>query len=84
MSIYSTVSAHNKQAPHGEPIVPDIMLDDPMFKLSSLNEKATTLQQPVASEKDNLAEYYSDDEERENAIKEQKEKKQLNLIEKEK
>lgn len=84
MSIYSTVSAHNKQASHGEPIVPDIMLDDPMFKLSSLNEKATTLQQPVASENDNLTEYYSDDEEREKAIKAQKEKKQLNLIEKEK
>ncbi|CAH2089547.1 unnamed protein product [Euphydryas editha] len=84
MSIYSTVSAHNKQVPHGEPIVPDIMLDDPMFKLSSLSDKGTTIQQPVTSQNDNLAEYYSDDEEREKAIQAQKEKKQLNIIEKEK
>lgn len=79
MSIYSTVTAHNKQVPHGEPIVPDIMSEDPMYKLT-LNDKGTTLAgEPVPSEEDSLAEYYSDDEERQKAIQAQKEKKQIAL-----
>ncbi|XP_046970124.1 stomatin-like protein 2, mitochondrial isoform X1 [Vanessa cardui] len=85
MSIYSTVASHNKQVPHGEPIVPDIMYDDPLFKLSALNEKGTTLSgQPVPNEDDNLAEYYSDDEEREKALQAQKEKEQFNIADKKK
>lgn len=80
MSIYSAVTAHNKQS-HGEPIVPEIMYDDPMFKLNTLNEKGTTIAgQPIPTE--DLAEYYSDDEEREKALQAQKEK--AHTIEKEK
>ncbi|XP_041984926.1 stomatin-like protein 2, mitochondrial [Aricia agestis] len=66
MSIYSTVSGNSRQVAHGEPIVPEIMYDDPLYKLN-LTEKGTTLAgQPVPLEED-LAEYYSDDEERERA-----------------
>ncbi|XP_034835663.1 stomatin-like protein 2, mitochondrial [Maniola hyperantus] len=79
MSIYSTVTEHNKQIPHGEPIIPDIMAEDPMFKLT-LSEKGSTLAgQPVPNEDDNLAEYYSDDEERQKALQAQKDKKQIAL-----
>ncbi|XP_045777228.1 stomatin-like protein 2, mitochondrial isoform X1 [Maniola jurtina] len=79
MSIYSTVTAHNKQIPHGEPIIPDIMSEDPMFKLT-LNEKGSTLAgQPLPNEEDSLAEYYSDDEERQKALQAQKDKKQIAL-----
>ncbi|CAF4807334.1 unnamed protein product [Pieris macdunnoughi] len=85
MSIYSTVSAHNSQSqPHGEPIIPEIMSEDPLFKLNApaLNEKGTTLAgQPIPEEND-LAEYFSDDEEREQALKAQ-EKKKWHKLEKE-
>ncbi|XP_047514411.1 stomatin-like protein 2, mitochondrial [Pieris napi] len=85
MSIYSTVSAHNSQIqPHGEPIIPEIMSEDPLFKLNApaLNEKGTTLAgQPIPQEND-LAEYFSDDEEREQALKAQ-EKKKWQKLEKE-
>ncbi|XP_045501966.1 stomatin-like protein 2, mitochondrial [Colias croceus] len=84
MSIYSTVTAHNNQVsrPHGEPIVPEIMAEDPLFKLNTLNERGTTLAgQPVPEESNDLAEYFSDDEEREKALQAQKEKKKLQSIE---
>ena len=77
MSIYSTVTAHNKQS-HGEPIVPEIMYDDPLYKLN-LNEKGTTIAGQAIPNED-MSEYYSDDDEREKAL--QKEK--LNAMEKEK
>ena len=77
MSIYSTVTAHNKQN-HGEPIVPEIMYDDPLYKLT-LNEKGTTIAGQAIPNED-MSEYYSDDDEREKAL--QKEK--LNAMEKEK
>lgn len=77
MSIYSTVTAHNNQtSQHGEPIVPEIMSEDPLFKLNApaLNDKGTTLAgQPIPEEND-LAEYFSDDEEREKALQAQKDK----------
>lgn len=79
MSIYSTVTAHNKQS-HGEPIVPEIMLDDPLYKLN-LNEKGATIAGKAIPNED-LSEYYSDDDEREKALQKQKEK--LNAMEKEK
>ena len=79
MSIYSTVTAHNKQS-HGEPIVPEIMYDDPLYKLN-LNEKGTTIAGQAIPNED-MSEYYSDDDEREKALQLQKEK--LNAMEKEK
>ncbi|XP_072942664.1 stomatin-like protein 2, mitochondrial [Epargyreus clarus] len=85
MSIYSTVTAHNvkSSANYGEPIVPDIMLDDPLIKLN-LTEKGTAMAgQPVPNEDDSLAEYYSDDEEREKALQNLKDKKKQSYIEKE-
>ncbi|XP_063385760.1 stomatin-like protein 2, mitochondrial [Cydia fagiglandana] len=78
MSIYSTVSQHNLQAQQA-----DIAesYEDPLVKLHALTEKGTTLAgQPVGTEEDSLAEYFSDDEEREKALQAQKkEQKELKL-----
>ncbi|KPJ09693.1 Stomatin-like protein 2 [Papilio machaon] len=68
MSIYSTISAQNKH--QNQPSIE--IYDNPIH---SLTEKGTTLAgQPVVD--DSLAEYFSDDEEREKALQLQKEKKQ--------
>ncbi|XP_050681372.1 stomatin-like protein 2, mitochondrial [Leptidea sinapis] len=77
MSIYSTVTAHSNQQSrsHGEPIIPEVMAEDPLYKLNTLSDKSTTFAgQPVPTGED-LAEYFSDDEEREKALQAQKDKK---------
>ncbi|CAH2235394.1 jg5962 [Pararge aegeria aegeria] len=73
---YFNIFNSNKQVPHGEPIIPEIMSEDPIYKLS-LNEKSRSL------EDESLADYYSDDEERQKALQAQKEKKQQIALKKE-
>ncbi|XP_075981189.1 stomatin like 2 [Anticarsia gemmatalis] len=83
MSIYSTVTAHNAQTAKLQ--AEDIAYDDPLVKLNALTEKGSTMAgQAVPYEDDSLAEYFSDDEEREKALQAQKEKKdqQLHKLEK--
>ncbi|CAG9564006.1 unnamed protein product [Danaus chrysippus] len=84
MSIYSTVTSQNNHnhVPHGEPIIPDIMAEDPMYKLNMPNDKGLTMAGQAVPNED-LAEYFSDDEEREKALQTQKDKKKhLNTLEK--
>ncbi|KAF9424843.1 hypothetical protein HW555_000144 [Spodoptera exigua] len=76
MSIYSTVTAHNTQTK----TQPDISesYEEPLVKLNALTEKGSTLAGPaIANYDDTLAEYFSDDEEREKALRGLKEKKDL-------
>ncbi|KAL4715046.1 hypothetical protein ACJJTC_003197 [Scirpophaga incertulas] len=80
MSIYSTVTAHNNQAIQNQPEVKEIEYDDPLVKINALTEKGSTFAGPsILKENDSLAEYFSDDEEREKALQIQKEKKDQNL-----
>jgi hypothetical protein len=70
MSIYSTVSQHNLQTQQAD--IPEAY-GDPLVKLQALTEKGSTLAgHPVVTEEDSLAEYFSDDEEREKALQAQK------------
>ncbi|KAM3963188.1 stomatin like 2 [Aphomia sociella] len=87
MSIYSTVTAHNSQPTQHQPDVSSDVYGDPLVKINALTDKGTTLAgQSVPHEDDSLAEYFSDDEEREEALRLQKEKKaekqHLNKLEK--
>ncbi|XP_028031619.1 stomatin-like protein 2, mitochondrial [Bombyx mandarina] len=76
MSIYSTVTAHNAQST--QPETQDLY-EEPLVKINALTEKGSTMAgHPVPKEAD-LAEYYSDDEEREKALQKQKEKKDQHL-----
>lgn len=80
MSIYSTVAAHNLQSTQNQPETPDIVYEDPLVKLNALTEKGSTMAgQAVPREDDSLAEYFSDDEEREKALQAQKEKRDQHL-----
>lgn len=85
MSIYSTVTAHNAQVNQNLPDVLETANEDTLGKIDALTEKGTTMAgQAMPQEDDSLAEYYSDDEEREKALQAQKEKDQhLHKIEKE-
>lgn len=74
MSIYSTVTAHNTQ-PHS-PVTEVGDYDDPLVKLTALNEKGSTMAGVALPSEDSLAEYFSDDEEREKALKEKRDEKQ--------
>lgn len=78
MSIYSTVTSHNAQSVASQP---DISAhDDPLVKINALTEKGSTMAgQSVIRDDDSLAEYFSDDEEREKALQAQKEKKEQHL-----
>ncbi|GBP13907.1 Stomatin-like protein 2, mitochondrial [Eumeta japonica] len=80
MAIYSTVSAHSVQPQQKdlEPIAP-VNYEDPLVKLDALTEKGTTLAGQAVPKEDSLAEYFSDDEEREKALKELKDKKDRQL-----
>lgn len=75
MSIYSTVTAHNNQQSPSS--IADVNYANPL--VHTLSDKGTTLAgQAVDHVDDSLAEYFSDDEEREKALQLQKEKnKQL-------
>ncbi|XP_063830620.1 stomatin-like protein 2, mitochondrial [Ostrinia nubilalis] len=78
MSIYSTVTAHNTQNTQTQEISEDY--NDPLVKLTALTEKGSTMAgAAIPREEDSLAEYFSDDEEREKALQAQKEKKDQNL-----
>lgn len=79
MSIYSTVSAHNTQTVQNQTEIEPIQYDEPLVKLNALTEKGTTMAGQAISEDDSLAEYFSDDEEREKALQAQKEKKDQQL-----
>ncbi|KAJ0174122.1 hypothetical protein K1T71_010268 [Dendrolimus kikuchii] len=80
MSIYSAVTTHNSQIAHNLPEVSETAYEDPLVKINSLTEKGSTMAgQAVPREEDSLAEYFSDDEEREKALQAQKEKKELHL-----
>ncbi|CAH0590252.1 unnamed protein product [Chrysodeixis includens] len=87
MSIYSTVTSHNAQKTLNDPDVSEIY-EEPLVKLNALTEKGSTLAgQAMPSDHDSLAEYFSDDEEREKALRTHKEKRdfhtqQLNKLEK--
>lgn len=85
MSIYSTVTAHNTQAKN----MPQIdEYEEPLVKVNSITDKGSPLAGAnIANFDDSLAEYFSDDEEREKALRSHKEKKdyhtqQLNKLEK--
>lgn len=85
MSIYSTVTAHNTQAKN----MPQIdEYEDPLVKVNALTEKGSSFAGPAIINLDgSLEEYFSDDEEREKALRSNKEKKdyhtqQLNKLEK--
>ncbi|PZC71974.1 hypothetical protein B5X24_HaOG212101 [Helicoverpa armigera] len=87
MSIYSTVTAHNAQTKtKTQPEITEY--EEPLVKINALTEKGSTLAGPALSNvDDSLAEYFSDDEEREKALRAHKEKKdyhtqQLNKLEK--
>ncbi|CAH2042414.1 unnamed protein product, partial [Iphiclides podalirius] len=70
MSIYSTVTAHNSQ--QSQSSIADVNYLHP----HALTDKGTTIAgQAVGHVDDSLAEYFSDDEEREKALQLQKEKK---------
>lgn len=72
MSIYSTVTAHNTQT-RDQPEISEVY-EEPLVKLT---DKGTTLAgQAVPNEDDSLAEYFSDDEEREKALRSQREKRE--------
>lgn len=76
MSIYSTVTAHNTQGKTQPEISKSY--EEPLVKLNALTEKGSTLAGPaIANYDDTLAEYFSDDEEREKALRGLKEKKDL-------
>lgn len=76
MSIYSTVTAHNTQG-KTQPEISE-SYEEPLVKLNALTEKGSTLAGPaIANYDDTLAEYFSDDEEREKALRGLKEKKDL-------
>lgn len=79
MSIYSTVTAHSSQA--RQPEVTEIPYEDPLLNLNALTEKGSTMAGPAVSHEDSLAEYFSDDEEREKALKAQKDKKEFSKLE---
>lgn len=80
MSIYSTVTAHNSQA--RQPEVTEIPYEDPLVNLNALTEKGSTMAGPaVSNEEDSLAEYFSDDEEREKALQAQKDKREYSKLE---
>ncbi|RVE52725.1 hypothetical protein evm_002598 [Chilo suppressalis] len=80
MSIYSTVTAHNMQSIQSQPSISEVEYDDPLVKLNALTERGSTMAgQAVPREDDSLAEYFSDDEEREKALQAQKEKKHQNV-----
>ncbi|CAG5049162.1 unnamed protein product [Parnassius apollo] len=75
MSIYSTVTAHNNQGQNQSNIA-DATYSNPLVNLNPLSVKGTTIAgQAVDHVNDSLAEYFSDDEEREKALQAQKEKK---------
>lgn len=81
MSIYSTVSAHNATSSvETKPETPST--ENPLVTLSALTDKHSTLAGvAVPPEEDSLAEYFSDDEERNQARKAQEKQakeKQLN------
>lgn len=73
MSIYSTVTAHNTQVKN----VPQLdEYEEPLVNVSTLTEPGSSFAGPaVARFDDSLAEYFSDDEEREKALRSHKEKK---------
>ncbi|XP_053614283.1 stomatin-like protein 2, mitochondrial isoform X2 [Plodia interpunctella] len=77
MSIYSTVTAHNAQT-QSQP-EPAEKYEDSLVKLTALTEKGSTLAGPSFAREDDLAEYFSDDEEREKALQAQKDKKDQHL-----
>ncbi|KAG7301569.1 Stomatin-like protein 2-mitochondrial [Plutella xylostella] len=79
MSIYSTVSAHNTSDHSQQPETSASI--DPLLKLDALTEKSSTLA-GSAVPKDDLAEYYSDDEEREKAL-EQRNKEKAHKLDRE-
>ncbi|CAG9123571.1 unnamed protein product [Plutella xylostella] len=79
MSIYSTVSAHNTSDHSQQPETCASI--DPLLKLDALTEKSSTLA-GSAVPKDDLAEYYSDDEEREKAL-EQRNKEKAHKLDRE-
>lgn len=87
MSIYSTVTSHNAQKNQNMPEVSAIY-EEPLVKINALTEKGSTLAgQAMPGEDDSLAEYFSDDEEREKALRAHKEKRdfhaqQLHKLEK--
>lgn len=74
MSIYTTVTAHNTQLgkENVEPAV-DQSYSDPYMSLA-LSDKGSTLAGRAVTQ-DDLAEYFSDDEEREKALQQQKKEK---------
>lgn len=79
MSIYSTVTAHNTQKALNQ-AENSQDYEDPLVTLNALTEKGSTMAgQAVPREEDSLAEYFSDDEEREKALQAQKEKKDQHL-----
>lgn len=82
MSIYSTVTTHNTQQGN-QPELDSQSFDEPLVKINALTEKGSTMAGQAVPENDSLAEYFSDDEEREKALQVQKEKKdqKLNKIE---
>lgn len=75
MSIYSTVTAHNTQLArtNAEPVVVEDRFTDPLTNIV-LADKGTTLAGQAVPH-DDLAEYFSDDEEREKALQQQKKDK---------
>lgn len=78
MSIYSTVTAHN-QPSNNESEVNLPSVDESLVKLDALTEKGTTLAgTALPNEDDYMAEYFSDDEEREK-IRAQRAKEKKNL-----
>ncbi|XP_068620616.1 stomatin-like protein 2, mitochondrial [Battus philenor] len=80
MSIYSKVTAHNEQ---NQPSISDVNHVNTLG--SPLSERGTTLAgQAVNHIDDSLAEYFSDDEEREKALQLQKEKNKQSQQNKEK
>lgn len=79
MSIYSTVTAHNTKNTQTQPEISE-EYEDPLLKLNALTEKGSTMAgTAVPREDDSLAEYFSDDEEREKALQAQKQKKDQHL-----
>lgn len=67
MSIYSTVTAMPREVRQSDPS--DINYEDPLVKLNGVTEKSATLAGTAVPHEDSLAEYFSDDEEREKALK---------------
>lgn len=79
MSIYTTVSQQNLQGRDSQAHVDtsDPQIEDPLVNISQLTERGTTLAgQALPNEDDSLAEYFSDDEERQKALQQKKEKEQ--------